>query len=686
MQEWRAQSSAPSSRASGASAERLKPPPSRTPTLRTPAPGGLLLCVPELDSRRSPAPAVAPLPRSAWRRVRLALLVELFDATGGKERSSRLLAAELARAGARVTVLTTVFSETSDLAPRVERVSPELTIVRFPWPTGWHYTLAELSFYARAGLWLLRHASSWREIHGVSAATCGSLAVLLGRLLGRRSVVRLACSGPPGDMAHVARHPARRLVASLLGSASAVACPSQEIAREVLAAAPRARVRWVPNGVDASLFHPLEAGSPAPDASPVVLAVVRFRPEKNVPRLLDAWALVEKAHPGARLWLAGDGDELPRAKDRAFHLGLARVEFLGTRKDVPELLRKATLFVHASDAEGLSNALLEAMASGLPCVATAIEANREALGDTGLLVEGEPRAIAQGLLDLLNDPGKARALGSAARTRVLGELGLEGMVGRYAGIYLENQERNKASPLPAPRRSAGEGTALFRSLALFAIHRTQGLPRGHDGYRRAWKQRSGRGTLAPMRAFMLDAPEELLAERRRKGHDHFDETWEGVLHMVPAPSSWHQEFGTELVAVLLPVAKSLGLRASYETDVYRPNAPVLDYRQPDIVVSKPEYRTKRGVEGPCEFAVEILSPNDETYEKLPFYGEIGVRELLVVDPETRAIQLYILAGKQLLPLTTDASGSLRSQILGVTFTTVAGPKLKVTWPGGETEF
>ena len=92
----------------------------------------------------------------------------------------------------------------------------------------------------------------------------------------------------------------------------------------------------------------------------------------------------------------------------------------------------------ATDAEGLSNALLEAMASGLPCVATDLAANREALGDAGLLVARDAKAIAQGLLELLHDPERARTLGRAARERVEDELELEAMVGRYAKLYLES--------------------------------------------------------------------------------------------------------------------------------------------------------------------------------------------------------------------------------------------------------
>src|SRR2546421_12975529 len=100
-----------------------------------------------------------------------------------------------------------------------------------------------------------------------------------------------------------------------------------------------------------------------------------------------------------------------------------------------------------------------------------------------------------------------------------------------------------------------------------------------------------------MRVVMLEAPAELIAERRRKGWDRFDEMWDGVLHMVPPPSGWHQRFGTKLVVVIEPVAEKLGLQASYETGFFRPNAPEPDYRQPDIAVYHPTSATKRGIDG-----------------------------------------------------------------------------------------
>jgi Uma2 family endonuclease len=187
-----------------------------------------------------------------------------------------------------------------------------------------------------------------------------------------------------------------------------------------------------------------------------------------------------------------------------------------------------------------------------------------------------------------------------------------------------------------------------------------------------------------MRALMLEVPQSLLDERRRKGADLWDEVWDGVLHMVPAPSRWHQRFGMKLAVTLDPIAESHGFEASYETSVYRPGSEQ-DYRTPDLVVYEPSFGSKRGVEGVSELVVEILSPGDETYEKLPFYVEVGVRQILVVNPDTRAIELFVPEDGKAKKVIPTADGSLVLAALDVTLTPVAGPKLRMTWAGSAVE-
>lgn len=165
-------------------------------------------------------------------------------------------------------------------------------------------------------------------------------------------------------------------------------------------------------------------------------------------------------------------------------------------------------------------------------------------------------------------------------------------------------------------------------------------------------------------------PESLLAERRSRGLDRRDELWNGVLHMVPPPGDAHQELSTELVLVLGPLAKRRGLVPRVETGLFRSDD---DYRVPDQLYRRPEDGSTRGAEA-AELVVEILSPQDESLAKLPWYDEQGVREVLVLDPLTRCATLY-RAGQVVEPTHSD--------VLGVTFRTV-DDRLELTWKGGGT--
>lgn len=183
-----------------------------------------------------------------------------------------------------------------------------------------------------------------------------------------------------------------------------------------------------------------------------------------------------------------------------------------------------------------------------------------------------------------------------------------------------------------------------------------------------------------MRAVLLEVPQDLLEDRRRKGLDGHDEMWDGVLHMVPAASSPHQILAGGLMAVLWPLAKTRGLVGMPEAGLYRPGpAGESDYRVPDLVFARPEHVSERGVEGRAELVVEILSPGDESYAKLGFYEEMGVREFLIVDPRTRQFELFRLEGRSLLSVPTDAAGAVTATPLGVTLSSVDGPALRLAW-------
>lgn len=174
--------------------------------------------------------------------------------------------------------------------------------------------------------------------------------------------------------------------------------------------------------------------------------------------------------------------------------------------------------------------------------------------------------------------------------------------------------------------------------------------------------------LFSMRAVILDSA--LLAARARLGHDRFDEMWDGELHMVPPPSHGHQLFGTRLLIALAPWLDHLGLIITYETGFFRTAD---DYRQPDLAIYRRDQTSDRGIEA-AELVIEIRSPSDETLQKLPWYLARRCREVLIVDRDTLAVELHTSVG---------VVKGARSDVLGCSFATVAGPAVRVTWDDRE---
>jgi Uma2 family endonuclease len=136
----------------------------------------------------------------------------------------------------------------------------------------------------------------------------------------------------------------------------------------------------------------------------------------------------------------------------------------------------------------------------------------------------------------------------------------------------------------------------------------------------------------------------LLEERRRLGNDRFDEVWDGVLHVNPAPQLRHGALVMRLAVVLEPLARRAGLVLS---DPFNLGTPA-DYRIPDAGLVR-DGRNRLFIDT-AALAVEVLSPNDETWAKLPFYAAHEVDEVLIVDPDTRAVHWLARAGDGYEPI------------------------------------
>lgn len=139
------------------------------------------------------------------------------------------------------------------------------------------------------------------------------------------------------------------------------------------------------------------------------------------------------------------------------------------------------------------------------------------------------------------------------------------------------------------------------------------------------------------------AVQSWLERRRALGQDLFDEVWEGVLHVVPAPRLRHGLLDHQVAQRLDPSARRAGLVGSGPANIGLEH----DYRVPDHVYHRDPVDA---VFVPtAALVVEIVSPRDETYAKLDFYAARGVEELLIVDPERRSVQWYAREGDRMAP-------------------------------------
>ena len=212
-----------------------------------------------------------------------------------------------------------------------------------------------------------------------------------------------------------------------------------------------AKVRVVPNGVEVAAIDAARPGNEVrralglPEGVPVIGLVGRLDHwGKGHKELFTAMAQIRERHPVHAL-IVGGGRRETEVRQSAASLGLSEVvHFLGPRQDVPDLLNAMNIFVLPSYSEGVSLALLEAMAAGLPVVATAVGGTPEVVvhGENGLLIP--PRdagALAAALERLLSDPAWARQLGAKARTHVREHFSLDRLGREINAIYEELVEK-----------------------------------------------------------------------------------------------------------------------------------------------------------------------------------------------------------------------------------------------------
>lgn len=199
------------------------------------------------------------------------------------------------------------------------------------------------------------------------------------------------------------------------------------------------KIEVICNGVDCDRFTP--ATTPRQNDSLRFVSVGRLQEVKDPLNVLRAFAALTAMRPELplQLSLVGDGPLLGACEQFVREHNLqANVELAGAASDVPQRLRHADVYLLGSRAEGISNTVLEAMASGLPVIATRVGGNAELIvdGETGFLVPAEqPEAMAAAMRRYVDDRALLGRHGAAARTRAVAEFSLAGMMARYQKLY-----------------------------------------------------------------------------------------------------------------------------------------------------------------------------------------------------------------------------------------------------------
>jgi L-malate glycosyltransferase len=232
-----------------------------------------------------------------------------------------------------------------------------------------------------------------------------------------------------------------RVHATVLGLATHVLVNSTAVAERLKGTrfARAGRLSVIYNGVDVTRFSPPESSGAEPERS-VIGVLASLRPYKGLRELVEAAAEVVRAVPRARFEIWGEGPLRFELEAKIQALGLTHSIKLNGATNAPEnALQRCHVFVHPSLSEASSNVVLEAMATGLPVVATTAGGTPTLVehGRSGLLVPpGDSKALAAALVSVLSDPGLANRLSTEARSRAVSEFAMDRMLQRVEAFYL----------------------------------------------------------------------------------------------------------------------------------------------------------------------------------------------------------------------------------------------------------
>jgi len=307
-------------------------------------------------------------------------------------------------------------------------------------------------------LYLVKTRNKYDIIHIHQGLSPAFAAVLAGKVLRKKTIIKIGNCGERFDIKVLKNsYLIGRFMAAILKKANAIIYINSEMKKELIKEGfSRERLYYIPNGVDIEIYAPPKNKKEKKamkeklnlPLGKIVLFVGTLYPKKNLEFLIREWKEIVRLLPYAHLILLGDGPQKEELLNLTEKLGVKEnVHLIGEKKDVEEHLVAADLFVLPSLVEGLSNALLEAMASGLPCVVSNIPGNRDLIedgknGQLFTLSDGEK--MKEVVIYLLKNEEFAYSMGREARETVE-EYSFHKVVPQYLNFYskllYQNEEK-----------------------------------------------------------------------------------------------------------------------------------------------------------------------------------------------------------------------------------------------------
>lgn len=382
---------------------------------------------------------------------------QFYPLVGGAEQQAQRLAKNLVARGNRVTVLTGWWDRSTPQRDTIDGI--EIYRNSTLWSSFSKFrllnTLRLYTYEATLMFFLWRWRRSYDLIHVHQALHAAAFSTLVAKVLGKKILIKVGCGGVMSDLKMMTGgelSPFGRQLWSIIKRCDRIVAINREIEEELLADGfSRTQLVRIPNGIAASQVPVKNCYAPA---GPVRLVIVgRITHQKGYDVLLEALSRLEGLHFGCEIF--GDGEDRGAVEAELVTRGLTgKVSLSGVVDDVPERLNGMDLFVLPSRAEGLSNALMEAMSAGLPCVATNIGGNTDLLepeggggaiplgefhlAGNGVLVNPEdPEGLAAALQLLIGDQALRERLGRQARSWVTEHCCLERVTERYLELYDE---------------------------------------------------------------------------------------------------------------------------------------------------------------------------------------------------------------------------------------------------------